>query len=78
MSTLPSCTPMPNSTTDETTEEDEVGRIQDDLIDLEPVRPGRGGARAAGQPDLPTRTAAGSARTAAYRGTTCRPTTGTP
>ncbi len=26
-----------NSTTDETTEDDEVGRIQDDLIDLEPV-----------------------------------------
>jgi uncharacterized protein len=27
----------PHSTTDETTEEDEVGRITDDLIDLEPV-----------------------------------------
>jgi uncharacterized protein len=26
-----------DSTTDETTEEDEVGRIEDDLIDLEPV-----------------------------------------
>ncbi len=26
-----------HSTTDETTEEDEVGRIQDDLIDLEPA-----------------------------------------
>jgi uncharacterized protein len=26
-----------NSTTDETAEEDEVGRVQDDLIDLEPV-----------------------------------------
>jgi uncharacterized protein len=26
-----------NSTTDETTEEDEIGRLQDDLIDLEPV-----------------------------------------
>jgi uncharacterized protein len=27
----------PDSTTDETTEEDEVSRLQDDLIDLEPV-----------------------------------------
>ncbi len=27
----------PNSTTEETTEEDEVGRIHDDLIDIEPV-----------------------------------------
>ncbi len=27
----------PNSTTDATTEEDEIGRLQDDLIDLEPL-----------------------------------------
>jgi uncharacterized protein len=27
----------PNSATDETTDEDEVGRLQDDLIDLEPA-----------------------------------------
>ena len=37
----------PDSATAATTEDDEIARLVDDLVDLEPRRPGRGGAGAA-------------------------------
>ena len=34
-STSPSCSPIPDSATEETTEDDEVGHVVDDTVDLE-------------------------------------------
>jgi hypothetical protein len=44
-----------NSTTDETTDADEVGRMQGDLIDLEPSLRDAGGPGTAGKSGVPGR-----------------------